>query len=235
MNLHTLVQRFRQNEKFDKAAAQTRVNQINEDIKALGSVNVNAINEYSELQTRHSELIVQKEDLQKSIDDLNKIISILLKNMEKQFVESFSKLKEYFSETFSELFGGGNGELKLTDPDNALECGIEIIVQPPGKKKQMLSLFSGGERSLTAIALIFAMLKLRPSPFCIFDEIEAALDDANINNFADYLKLFSDNTQFIVVTHRKGTMERCDSLYGIAMAEKGVSSVLSLDISDYNN
>lgn len=229
------AERFRQNEKFDKATAQTRVKQINEDIRALGSVNVNAINEYSELQARHSELIVQKEDLQKSIDDLNKIISILLKNMEKQFVENFSKLKEYFTETFSELFGGGNGELKLTDPNNALECGIEIIVQPPGKKKQMLSLFSGGERSLTAIALIFAMLKLRPSPFCIFDEIEAALDDANINNFADYLKQFSDNTQFIVVTHRKGTMERCDSLYGIAMAEKGVSSVLSLDISDYNN
>ena len=176
---------------------------------------------------------MQRADLTASIRDLNNLIKTLLSNMELQFVDSFNKLKDFFSETFVRLFGGGSAELSLTDPDNALECGIEIIVQPPGKKKQMLSLFSGGERALTAIALIFAMLKLRPSPFCIFDEIEAALDDANINYFADYLKEFSSKTQFIVVTHRKGTMERCDSLYGIAMAEKGVSSMLSIDVSSY--
>lgn len=218
---------------FDTNKAGTKVKQINAEISSLGTVNVNAVSEYTELKERHSELVTQRDDLLKSIDDLNKLINIMLNNMEKQFVDSFSLLKEYFAETFSKLFGGGIGELKLSNPDKALECGIEIIVQPPGKKKQILSLFSGGERALTAIALIFAMLKLRPSPFCIFDEIEAALDDANINYFADYLKCFSDNTQFIVVTHRKGTMERCDSLYGIAMPEKGISNVLSIDISKY--
>ncbi len=224
---------YRPDENFSVSKANQEQRALKEEIRALGSVNVNAVEEYTSLKERHDELIVQRADLVASIKDLNNLIKTLLSNMELQFVDSFNKLKDFFSETFVRLFGGGSAELSLTDPNNALECGIEIIVQPPGKKKQMLSLFSGGERALTAIALIFAMLKLRPSPFCIFDEIEAALDDANINYFADYLKEFSSKTQFIVVTHRKGTMERCDSLYGIAMAEKGVSSMLSIDVSDY--
>ena len=131
------------------------------------------------------------------------------------------------------LFGGGHGEIRLEDPGDPLNCGIEIIVQPPGKKRQILSLFSGGERALTAISILFAMLKLRPTPFCILDEIEAALHEANINYFADYLKEFSKSTQFVVVTHRKGTMERCDTLFGVAMEERGVSSMVSVSLKDY--
>ena len=153
--------------------------------------------------------------------------------METVFVGQFSALQEYFAETFVRLFGGGHGEISLSDPSDPLNCGIDIIVQPPGKKRQLLSLFSGGERALTAIALLFAMLKLKPTPFCILDEIEAALDDANISYFADYLKEFSADTQFVVVTHRKGTMERCDTLFGVAMEERGVSSMVSVNLTDY--
>ena len=149
------------------------------------------------------------------------------------FVDSFSQLQVHFSETFVRLFGGGKAELKLTDPKDPLNCGIEINAQPPGKKLQLLSLLSGGERALCAIAILFAMLRLKPTPFCILDEIEAALDDANIGYYADYLKEFSANTQFIVVTHRKGTMERCNSLYGVAMEEQGVSSMVSVSLQDY--
>ena len=153
--------------------------------------------------------------------------------MRSMFVENFSKMQEYFSETFTRLFGGGKAELKLTDPDDPLNCGIEVNAQPPGKKLQLLSLLSGGERALTAIAILFAMLKLKPTPFCILDEIEAALDDANIGYYADYLKEYSKGTQFIVVTHRKGTMERCNSLFGVAMEEQGVSRMVSVSLQDY--
>ena len=164
---------------------------------------------------------------------MQNLITRLLSQMEKQFVAEFAKLGEYFEETFARLFGGGQAELKLTDPDDALNCGIEIIAQPPGKKLQLLSLLSGGERALTAIAILFAMLKLKPTPFCILDEIEAALDEANIGYFADYLCEYAQTTQFVVVTHRKGTMERCDALYGVAMQEKGVSGMVSVNLQDY--
>ena len=172
-------------------------------------------------------------DLTKAEEDLQTLITRLLSQMEKQFVEEFDKLGEYFKETFARLFGGGYAELKLTDPDDALNCGIEIIAQPPGKKLQLLSLLSGGERALTAIAILFAMLKLKPTPFCILDEIEAALDEANIGYFADYLAEYAKSTQFVVVTHRKGTMERCDALYGVAMQERGVSGMVSVNLQDY--
>ena len=152
--------------------------------------------------------------------------------MEEQFTAQFAHLNRYFKQTFVKLFGGGQAELRLSDPKDALNCGIEIVAQPPGKKLQMLSLLSGGERALTAIAILFAMLKLKPTPFCFLDEIEAALDDANIDNFADYLAEYSKKTQFVVVTHRKGTMERCDALYGIAMEEKGVSKMVSVKLSE---
>ena len=152
--------------------------------------------------------------------------------MEKQFTEQFKLLNEHFSRTFTQLFGGGTAMLKLQDEKDVLGCGIDIVAQPPGKKLQLLSLLSGGERALTAIAILFAMLDIRPSPFCILDEIEAALDEANVANFADYLKQYSHDTQFIVVTHRKGTMERCDALYGVAMEEKGVSRMVSVQLSE---
>ena len=147
-------------------------------------------------------------------------------------MDNFTKLQGYFSETFTRLFGGGKAELLLMDPEDPLNCGIEVNAQPPGKKLQLLSLLSGGERALTAIAILFAMLKLKPTPFCILDEIEAALDEANIGYFADYLCEYAKGTQFVVVTHRKGTMERCDALYGIAMEEKGVSRMVSVQLSD---
>ena len=152
--------------------------------------------------------------------------------MEVQFKKQFEVLNENFQRTFVRLFGGGKAELRLADPKDALNCGIDIVAQPPGKKLQMLSLLSGGERALTAIAILFAMLDLKPTPFCILDEIEAALDDANIDNYADYLKSYSRNTQFVVITHRKGTMERCDSLYGVVMEEKGVSKMVSVMLNE---
>ena len=152
--------------------------------------------------------------------------------MRKQFLEKFAEIQKEFNASFKHLFGGGHGALELVEDEDILECGIRIIAQPPGKKLQMLSLLSGGERALTAIAILFAMLRLKPTPFCFLDEIEAALDDGNISTFADYLRDFSKDTQFVVVTHRKGTMERCDGLYGVAMEEKGVSKMLSVELKD---
>jgi chromosome segregation protein len=184
-------------------------------------------------RARHDDLCTQREDLTRAEEDLHDIIEGLLVKMEKQFREQFALLGGFFSETFARLFGGGQAELKLQDPSDVLNCGIEIVAQPPGKKLQLLTLLSGGERALTAIAILFAMLRLKPTPFCILDEIEAALDDANINHFADFLAEFSQDTQFVVVTHRKGTMERCDALYGVAMEEKGVSRMVSVQLTDH--
>ena len=152
--------------------------------------------------------------------------------MDEQFRSQFALINQNFAQTFTRLFGGGTAELRLSDPKDALNCGIEIVAQPPGKKLQMLSLLSGGERALTAIAILFAILDLKPTPFCVLDEIEAALDDANIDTYADYLKGYSKNTQFIVITHRKGTMERCDALYGVVMQEKGVSKTVSVKLNE---
>ena len=219
---------------FDENQADQDAQRMRERIRAMGAVNVGAIEEYAQMYERFTQLSAQKEDLEKAKADLQTLITQLLDQMETVFVGQFSTLQSYFSETFTRLFGGGHGEISLSDPNDPLNCGIEIIVQPPGKKRQLLSLFSGGERALTAIAILFAMLKLKPTPFCILDEIEAALDDANISYFADYLKEFSSDTQFIVVTHRKGTMERCDTLFGVAMEERGVSSMVSVNLTDYD-
>ena len=218
---------------FDEGQADQEAQRMRDRIRAMGTVNVGAIEEYAQMYERFTQLNAQKEDLEKAKADLQTLITQLLDQMETVFVGQFSTLQTYFSETFTRLFGGGHGEISLADPSDPLNCGIEIIVQPPGKKRQLLSLFSGGERALTAIAILFAMLKLKPTPFCILDEIEAALDDANISYFADYLKEFSSDTQFIVVTHRKGTMERCDTLFGVAMEERGVSSMVSVNLTDY--
>ena len=218
---------------FDEKESDCRAAELQGQIRALGTVNVGAVEEYAETKARVDDLTAQQQDLKRAEMDLRELIERLLIQMRSTFVENFSKMQGYFAETFTRLFGGGNAELKLMDPDDPLNCGIEVNAQPPGKKLQLLSLLSGGERALTAIAILFAMLKLKPTPFCILDEIEAALDDANIGYYADYLKEYSKGTQFIVVTHRKGTMERCNSLFGVAMEEQGVSRMVSVSLQDY--
>ena len=227
------AEEYRQAEGFDPVEADRRAAQLMSQIRALGSVNVNAVEEYAATRARFDELTAQQSDLRAAENDLRELIDRLIEQMQTTFVENFSKLQVYFSETFTRLFGGGHAELQLMDSNDPLNCGIEVNAQPPGKKLQLLSLLSGGERALTAIAILFAMLKLKPTPFCILDEIEAALDDANIGYYADYLKEYSPDTQFIVITHRKGTMERCNALYGVAMEEQGVSKMVSVSLQDY--
>ena len=227
------AEEFRQAQGFSVPEADRRASQLNAEIKALGPVNVHAVEEYAQSKGRYDEMKTQRQDMEKAEADLRQLIEQLLEQMKTTFVSQFTLLQGYFTETFRRLFGGGNAELTLMDPSDPLNCGIEINAQPPGKKLQLLTLLSGGERTLTAIAILFATLKLKPTPFCILDEIEAALDDANIGYYADYLVEFSKSTQFVVVTHRKGTMERADSLYGVAMEEQGVSKMVSVSLEDY--
>ena len=222
---------FRQPD-FKLTESEKRIAAIRQRIRAMGTVNVAALDEYRRTVERVEELTSQRDDLLKAQADLEGIVAELEAKMEKQFKEQFALMNENFQRTFVRLFGGGKAELRLADPKDALNCGIDIVAQPPGKKLQMLSLLSGGERALTAIAILFAILDLKPTPFCILDEIEAALDDANIDTYADYLKSYSENTQFIVITHRKGTMERCDALYGVVMEEKGVSKTVSVKLNE---
>lgn len=201
-------------------------------IKVIGHVNVNAVAEYEETHQRYTFLTTQREDIQKAEGTLVEMIDRLTAEMHDIFREQFKHIAENFSQVFQELFGGGMAFLQLMDEENILESGIEIIAKPPGKKLQNMTLLSGGERTLTAIALLFGILKLKPSPFCVLDEIEAALDDANVLRFAEYLGNLSKETQFVVITHRKGTMERADTLYGVTMQERGVSTVLSIKLED---
>ena len=208
-------------------ASNARVNEIKQEIKGLGDINLNSIDEYKSVFARHSELATQCDDLNRAKQDLETLIVELTDTMETVFLKQFEMIQQNFSSTFAELFGGGQAELRLADKNDVLGCDIDIIAQPPGKKLQLLSLLSGGERTLTAIALLFAMLKLKPPAFCMLDEIESALDEANVSRFADYVKRYSDGTQFILITHRKGSMEVCDTLYGVSMEEKGVSKVVS--------
>lgn len=206
------------------------INKIKDKIKKLGDVNVNSIEDYKMVNERYNFLTEQKEDLLEAEEKLKEVIVELNKEMTKQFKEKFNEIKIRFDEVFKELFGGGKGILQLLDEDNVLESGIKIIAQPPGKKLQSMMLLSGGERAFTAIALLFAIQSLKPSPFCVLDEIEAALDDSNVYRFAKYLQKLSEHTQFIVITHRRGTMEAVDSLYGITMQEKGVSTLVSVKL-----
>ena len=212
------------------AEVQKRVTSLRASMKDLGSVNIDAIEEYKKLKERYDFMSEQRLDLETTIAKLRKVILEMTDTMEKQFRERFKIINKNFSDVFTELFGGGKAELKLTDQDNILESGIEIEVQPPGKKLQNMMLLSGGERAFTAIALLFAILKINPAPFCVLDEIEAALDDVNVYRFAEYLKKFSNNSQFLVITHRKGTMEAGNTVYGITMEENGISKLLSLDL-----
>ena len=212
------------------AQTQKRVKEIREEIKKLGSINVDSIEEYRQLKERYDFMCEQRLDLEDAIAKLKKIINEMTQVMKEQFSEKFKIINKNFNEVFKELFGGGKAELILTDEQNILECGIEIQAQPTGKKLQNMSLLSGGERALTAIALLFAILKINPSPFCVLDEIEAALDDVNVFRYADYLKKFTKETQFLVITHRKGTMEAADTVYGVTMEENGISKLLSMKL-----
>ena len=216
----------------DERAAFKRLGELKSGIKALGSVNMDAIEEYKAVKERYEFLTAQKSDLEKSKANLNQIIDSMQELMQEHFGKQFKVINESFGEVFTELFGGGKGQLYLTEPDNMLESGIEIEVQLPGKGLQNINLYSGGEKSFIAIALLFAILKVKPTPFCILDEIDAALDDVNVSRFATYLKNYIDQTQFIVITHRRGTMEAANILYGVTMQEKGVSKLLSLLIDD---
>lgn len=206
------------------------IDTLKSSIAALGSVNVGAIEEYKEVKEKYTFMESQKNDLLKAIEELNGVIGDMTQKMKVVFRENFNKLRIYFNETFVELFKGGSADLILSDGDE-LEGNIDITVQPPGKKLQNINLMSGGEKGLSAIALLFAILKMKPTPFCILDEIEAALDDANVIRYAEFLRRFSNNIQFIVITHRKGTMEASDALYGVTMEEKGVSKIISIDLT----
>ncbi len=217
---------------FDYQEASARIRSLREQIRALGNINIDAIEEYKNVKERFDFLTTQTNDLEKARKELESVISEMLTIMQSRFAEQFEIINQNFSRVFASLFGGGRANLSLTDPSNVLESGIEIEAQPPGKKLQSLSLLSGGEKAFTAIALLFAILDVRPTPFCILDEIEAALDDVNVYRFADYLKHYSDKTQFIVVTHRRGTMETANILYGVTMQERGISKLLSLDIDE---
>ncbi len=207
-----------------------KVKQLRNEIKDLGSINIDSIEEYKQTKERYDFMCEQRLDLEDSSSKLKKVIQDMTKIMKEQFEKQFKVINKNFGEVFSELFGGGKAELKLTDEENILECGIEIEAQPPGKKLQNMTLLSGGEKAFTAIALLFAILKINPAPFCVLDEIEAALDDVNVYRFADYLKKFTKNTQFLVITHRKGTMEAADTVYGITMEENGISKLLSMKL-----
>ena len=212
------------------ALTQKKVNVLRKDLRELGSVNIDSIEEYKTMKERYDFMCEQRVDLEDTMAKLRKIISDMTNTMKEQFKSQFEIINKNFSEVFKELFGGGNASLKLEDEENILECGIDINVQPPGKKLQNMMLLSGGEKAFTAIALLFAILKINPAPFCVLDEIEAALDDVNVYRFAEYLKKFSKDTQFLVITHRKGTMEAADTVYGVTMEENGISKLLSMKL-----
>ena len=207
-----------------------QIDALKEQIKSLGNINVNAIEDYREVSERYEFMRAQHEDLVNAQAELEKIIEELDIGMRRQFEEKFREIRAEFDKVFKELFGGGRGALELMEGEDLLEAGIQIIAQPPGKKLQNMMQLSGGEKALTAISLLFAIQNLKPSPFCLLDEIEAALDDSNVDRFANYLHKLTKNTQFIVITHRRGTMMAADRLYGITMQEKGVSTLVSVNL-----
>jgi len=218
---------------IDESVLNERLNELTNAINALGAVNPNAVEEYAEKKARYEEEEAQIHDLQKAKEDIERIIQKIDTDMTQTFREAFQQIQGYFNEIFMRLFGGGVAELRLTDQSDILSSGVEILVTLPHKKRQNLSALSGGERALTVIALLFSFLKYRPSPFSILDEIDAPLDEANVSRFGDFLQEFAHNTQFIIVTHRKGTMRAADSMYGITVEDAGVSKVLSIRLKDY--
>lgn len=206
------------------------IGELRKNIKSLGNVNLNAIEQYKEVSERYTTLKTQHDDLIEAEGKLTGIIKDLDQAMREQFQANFVKIQNNFSRIFAELFGGGKGTLELMENEDILDAGIRIIAQPPGKKLQNMMQLSGGEKALTAIALLFAIQTLKPSPFCLLDEIEAALDDANVKRYARYLDNLTEDTQFIIITHRRGTMNAADVLYGVTMQEKGVSALVSVSL-----
>ncbi len=217
-------------ENVDYSALQKDVASLKNKMRSMGNINIGAIEDYKNTKERYDFLTEQREDILKAKSQLEQLIEEMVKVMTEMFKQNFEVLSKNFSETFRELFGGGRASLSLSTPDDILESGVEIEVQPPGKNLQSITLLSGGEKAFTAIALIFSILKISPTHFCIFDEIEAALDDVNVFRFAEFLRKLSKKTQFIVITHRKGTMESADTLYGVTMQEKGITRLLSLEL-----
>ena len=210
--------------------ANKEIGELRREISSLGSPNLGAIEEYERVNTRYEFLTGQRDDVEKAKSELVGIINDITGEMESVFVERFNEIDRCFRQTFTELFGGGKAALLLEEENDVLNCGISIKVQPPGKALSNISLLSGGEMAFVAIALYFAILKVRPTPFCVMDEIEAALDEANVSRYAQYMRRMADKTQFLVITHRRGTMEEADMLYGVTMQEKGVSTVIELDL-----
>ncbi|MDD4401395.1 MAG: AAA family ATPase, partial [Desulfitobacteriaceae bacterium] len=210
-----------------------KIQEIKQQLEELGPVNQASLEEYPKMLRRRDFLSFQHQDLIKANRSLRQLITELDKTMSRRFQEGFQAVNEAFKDVFRELFEGGKAELRLEEPEDLLNSGIEIIAQPPWKKLQTLSLLSGGERALTAIALLFALLRVKPSPFCVLDEIEASLDDTNIQRFARYLRRLCNSTQFVVISHRKGTMEAADILYGITMEDSGVSKLLSVRLDEF--
>ena len=209
------------------------INEINSKIELMGPVNMSAIAGYKEALERKTFYEKQIADCKDSIDDLLSILKKINRDMKSQFNEAFVEIRNNFKYVFEELFNGGKADLTMTDPDDPLNTGIQIIAKPPGKKEQQLSLLSGGEKTLTAMALLFAFLKLKPSPFCILDEIDAALDDANIMRYTNFLRKLSEDSQFLIITHRKPTLEVADTIYGVCMRKKGISDIISMRIEEY--
>ncbi|MBO5488609.1 MAG: hypothetical protein J5972_01745 [Eubacterium sp.] len=233
-NEYELTYRNTMEYEMDESISYTRmkanVGDTKAQIRELGDVNVNAIEDYKNVSERYELLKGQHDDLIESEEALKKIIEELDEEMRKQFTEKFADIQKQFDKVFRELFGGGKGTLELVADEDVLDAGITINAQPPGKKLGNMMQLSGGEKALTAISLLFAIQNLKPSPFCLLDEIEAALDDSNVKRYAKYLHKLTKNTQFIVITHRKGTMEAADVLYGITMQEKGVSTLVSVKL-----
>ena len=217
---------------INASEARTKVGSLKRKIKELGPINQQAPEEYDRVSERYEFLISQQEDLVKAENTLLDIIKEMDRVMETNFAKTFAIINKHFAETFKELFKGGTASLKLTDPTNLLETGIEIVASPPGKSLKSISLLSGGEKTFTAISLLFAILKTRPMPFCILDEVEAALDEVNVESFGEYLQSLKTKTQFIVITHKKKTMEYADTLYGITMQESGVSKLVSVKLEE---
>jgi chromosome segregation protein len=216
------------------AKAQREINDYKNQVKELGHVNVNAIEEYSKTKERFDFLVAQKKDMEDSVEKLKRVIHEINTRMKEQFMENFDLINKNFDTVFKELFGGGMANLRLVDKENVLESDIEIEAQPPGKRLQNMMLLSGGEKAFTAIAILFSILLLKPVSFSVLDEIEATLDEANANRFATYIKKLSNRSQFIIITHKKSTMEVSDSIYGITMQEKGVSKVVSMKLKELN-
>ena len=212
--------------------ASRRIGELKRDVAGLGTINIGAIEEFERVNSRYTYLTDQRNDVERAKEELESIIEEITNQMTTIFAEQFRLLRESFQTTFTELFGGGMATLELEDESDILNCGIEIKAQPPGKTLKTISLLSGGEKAFVAIALYFSILKVHPTPFCVLDEIEAALDDANVTRYARYMRTLAGRTQFIVITHRRGTMEEADVLYGVTMQEQGVSKILTINMND---